>query len=263
MYNPFTLSGKTILITGASSGIGRATAIECSKMGANIVITGRNPARLQETFDLLEVSGKHVLFIADLDNNEEILSIVGKTPPIDGLVHCAGIIKTIPFQFIKKEYLSAIMQINFLAPVLITKELLKNKKIKNNASIVFISSIEGVYCSSVANSMYAASKGAINGVVKAMAVDLSGKGIRVNSVNPGLIKTSILSEGIITSEQLQQEMKKYPLKRFGKPEEVAYSVIYLLSDSAQWITGSNLLIDGGVYIIIIKLGKVQTYIKSF
>lgn len=249
MYNPFSLAGKTILVTGASSGIGRATSIECSKMGATVLISGRNPLRLQETFDLLEGGRDHIKFVADLDNNKIIPSIVEKISSLDGVVHCAGITKTLPFQYISEESLSVVMQVNFIAPTLISQSLLKNKKIKHGASIVFISSIEGVFCSTLANSLYSASKGAINGIVKAMAVDLSGKGIRVNSVNPGMIETAILSGGIITQEQLQEDMKKYPLKRYGKPEEVAYAVIYLLSDASQWITGSTLLIDGGLTLL--------------
>lgn len=249
MYNPFSLEGKTIFITGASSGIGRATAIECSKMGATVVISGRNTVRLQETFDFLEGDANHIQIEADLDDKSVIPYLVEKTPLLDGIVHCAGITKTLPFQFINEEQLSAIMQVNFMAPTLISQAFLKKKKLKNGASIVFISSVAGVFCSAVAGSMYSASKGAINGIVKAMAVDLSGKGIRVNSVNPGMIDTAIFSEGIITPEQLQEDMKKYPLKRYGKPEEVAYAVIFLLSDASQWITGSNLLIDGGFTLL--------------
>lgn len=248
MYNPFSLVGKKIFITGASSGIGRATAIECSKIGATMVISGRNPERLQETFDSLEGDG-HLQFIADLNNTQVIQNIIEEIPCIDGIVHCAGLTKTVPFLYIKEKDILEIMQVNFMAPTFISQTLLKRKKLKKGASIVFISSIAGVFCSTVAGSIYSSSKGAVNGIVKAMAVDLSGKGIRVNSVNPGMIDTAIFSEGIITQEQLQEDVKRYPLKRYGKPEEVAYAAIYLLSDASQWVTGSNLLIDGGFTLL--------------
>jgi NAD(P)-dependent dehydrogenase (short-subunit alcohol dehydrogenase family) len=141
------------------------------------------------------------------------------------------------------------MNVNFEAPVWLTQSLLKQKKVEKSASIIFISSISGVLCSYVAGSAYSASKGAVNGIVKALAIELAAKGIRVNSVNPGMIKTNILESGAITEEQLQEDIHKYPLKRYGNPEEVAYAVIYLLSDASQWVTGSNLVIDGGYTLL--------------
>ena len=248
MYNPFSIEGKTVFITGASSGIGRATAIECSKMGAQLFISGRNPIGLQETFDKLEGIG-HVQILADLDSASDIPLIVDQLSSLDGVVHCAGLTKTIPFQFIDEKELAAIMQVNFMAPTLISQALIKKKKLNKGASIVFISSVSGVYCSSVAGSMYSASKGAINGLVKGMALDLASKGIRVNSVTPGMIDTSFFSEGAITEELLKEDIKRYPLNRYGKPEEVAHSIIYLLSDATKWVTGSNLLIDGGYTLL--------------
>jgi NAD(P)-dependent dehydrogenase (short-subunit alcohol dehydrogenase family) len=127
--------------------------------------------------------------------------------------------------------------------------LIQEKKLNKKASVVFTSSISGVFCSSVGGSLYSASKGAINGYMKGLALDLANRGIRVNSVNPGVIETNIFSEDTITSEQLAEDVKRYPLKRFGKPEEVAYSVVYLLSDASEWVTGSNLLIDGGYTLL--------------
>ncbi len=245
MYNPFSLSGKTIFVTGASSGIGKATAIECSKMGARLIITGRNEERLNDTFQRLE-GEEHVQIIADLNIDEDLELLIDQIPPLDGIVHCAGIVMTIPFPFISKEKMDSIFAVNFFSPTLITQKLLKEKKIKNNSSIVFISSISGVMCTTPANSMYSASKGAVNGMVKGMALDLAHKKIRVNCVNPGMINTSILEEGVITEDQLQEYAKAYPLKRFGNPEEVAYAAIYLLSDASAWTTGSNLLLDGGI-----------------
>ena len=141
------------------------------------------------------------------------------------------------------------MNVNFFAPTELTRLLVKSKKISKNGSIVFISSVSGVYCSAVASSIYSSSKGAVNGLVKGVALDLAPRGIRVNSVNPGMIDTDIFSDSAITQDQLNEDVKRYPLGRYGKPEEVAYAVIYLLSDASTWTTGSNILIDGGYTLI--------------
>jgi NAD(P)-dependent dehydrogenase (short-subunit alcohol dehydrogenase family) len=248
MINPFSLEGKTILITGASSGIGRFSAIECSKMGATVIITARNEERLIETLSQMQGSN-HSVITADLTQQNDLLSLIDKIPTLDGLVNCAGMIKTLPVQFIDAGSLEEIMSINFSAPVLLSVQIVKNKKIKKNSSIVFISSISGVVCAGGGNSMYSASKGAINGFMKNMALDLAPKGIRVNSVNPGMVETNIYNAGTITSEQLEDDRKRYPLKRYGKPEEIAYAVIYLLSDASNWVTGSSLVIDGGFTLL--------------
>lgn len=247
-YNPFSLKDKIILVTGASSGIGRAIAIECSKMGANVIITARNEQRLQET--LLEMEGEqNKSIIADLSIDEDIDKLANEIPKIDGIVHCAGFTIPKPFNFISKDDVDSVMKVNFTTPVFLTQKLLKTKKINRGASIVFISSISGVYISAVAGSLYSASKGAVNGIVKGMAIELAAKQIRVNSVNPGMIETNIFSEGTISEAQLNEDKKRYPLKRYGKPEEVAYAVIYLLSEASSWTTGSNILIDGGYTLL--------------
>jgi NAD(P)-dependent dehydrogenase (short-subunit alcohol dehydrogenase family) len=248
MYNPFSLEDKTVLVTGASSGIGRAIAIECSKMRATLVITARNRERLNETLSLMDGSG-HSVIEADLSKKEDRERIVTLCPQIEGLVNCAGLVKTLPFQFITDEALEQVMNVNFTAPALISAQLVKKKKIAKNGSIVFISSISGTVCVWGGNSTYSASKSAINGIAKNMAYDLSPKGIRVNCIMPGMIDTHIFDAGIITEEQLNEDKKRYPLKRYGKPEEVAYAVIYLLSDASSWVTGSNLVIDGGYTLL--------------
>ena len=247
-YNPFSLENKTILVTGASSGIGKAIAIECSKMGAKVIITARSEDRLNETLSLME-GETHKKIIADLSSAEDISKLVDELPQLDGIVQCAGMTIPKPFHFYSKENIHSIMDVNFEAPVHITQSLLKGKKIRNKSSIVFISSISGVWVSYVAGSIYSASKGAINGLVKGLAIELGSKGIRVNSVNPGMVETNILSDGVVSEEQLEEDRKKYPLKRYGKPEEVAYAVIYLLSDASSWTTGSNILIDGGYTLL--------------
>ena len=250
MHNPFSLLGKNILVTGASSGIGRAIAIECSKMGAAVILTARNKERLQETFQRMECREKHSIVPADVSKEIDIEDLVASVScELDGVVQCAGFTIPKPFQFISKEDVRNVMSVNFGAPVYLTQLLLKKEKINKPSSIVFISSISGVFVSSVAGSLYSASKGAINGVVKGLAIELAAKNIRVNCVNPGMILTDIYKGGVITQEQLEEDVKKYPLKRYGKPEEVAHAVIYLLSDASSWVTGTNLLIDGGYTLL--------------
>lgn len=243
-YNPFSLDGKIVFITGASSGIGKSIAIECAKMGAKVIINGRNSERLVDTFSQLVGYG-HLMMIADLSDTQSFEKIVEELPTLDGVVHCAGLTQTLPFQFVTESVIDKIMSVNFTAPTLLSALMVKKRKMGKGSSIVFISSVSGVYCSGVSGSVYAASKGAINGIMKGMALDLASKGIRVNSVNPGMIETAIFDEGVISLDQLNEDKKRYPLKRYGKPEEVAYAVIYLLSDASTWMTGTALLIDGG------------------
>ena len=248
MANPFSLEGKTVLVTGASSGIGRSIAIECSRMGARLVITGRNPERLNETFLSLE-GANHMQIIADLTNYDDIGVIADQCPQLDGCVNNAGIAKLLLVQFIKKESVDEIFNTNTVSPILLTSLLIKKKKIKSNSSIVFTSAVSGVYISSVGESLYSASKGAIHGFAKGLALELAHKGVRVNTVNPGLVPTNILSvasELFSEAEVLDRRKGQYPLKRFGKPEDIAFGVIYLLSDASTWVTGTALLIDGGL-----------------
>lgn len=250
MYNPFSLENKNVLVTGASSGIGRAIAIQASKLGARVVITARDKDRLDATLQQMEEPRRHVLLLADLSIDEDVECLIKSIPfKLEGVVQCAGLTRPKPFHFISKENCHEVMKVNFEAPVYLTQQLYKNKMIMKGASIVFISSISGVFISEVGNSMYAASKGAINGIVKGMALEFAMKGIRVNCVNPGMVDTNILEAGVISRDQLEEHTQKYPLKRFGRPEEIAYAVIYLLSDASSWVTGSNLLIDGGYTLL--------------
>jgi len=248
MYNPFSLENKTVLVTGASSGIGKAIAIECSKMGASVIITGRNEERLNQTFEYLEGSN-HKQIICDFHSEENIQALSNQLPALSGIVHVAGIVKTLPFQFVSSNELTNIFDVNFLAPTLLSQTLIKTKKISKEASIVFISSIDGPVITHIGNSMYAASKGAITAMAKNMAVDLASKQIRVNCILPGTTETSMIYTDSITQEQLDLDMKLHPLKRYGKPEEIAYAAIYFLSDASAWTTGANLIIDGGFTLL--------------
>lgn len=243
-YNPFSLKDKTILVTGASSGIGRATAIECSKMGATVVITGRNSERLNETYNAL-VGENHVRIIADLSKIEDIDSIAKKVPSLDGCVNNAGTTKILLTPFLNQEDLIDVFQVNTFAPMMLTQRLLKNKKMKKKSSIVFVSSISGNNIVVIGRSIYAASKCALTGFMKNSAIDLASKGIRCNCVVPGMVETDLMKSAIFDEEHRDEDEKSYPLRRYGKPEEIAYGIVYLLSDASVWVTGSSLLIDGG------------------
>ena len=232
------------MITGASSGIGRATAIECSKMGARVVITGRNAERLQATFDALDGAG-HQQIVADLADEGQIDALVEQLPPLQGLVNNAGIQEIVLTQFVSREKLDKVFETNTIAPMLLTQKILKKKKLGRGGSIVLTCSISGTSVCAGGNVLYSASKGAINGFMKNAALDLSIKGIRVNEVCPGMIDTHIMDGTSIGSEELANEMRRYPMKRFGRPEEVAYGIIYLLSDASSFVTGTGIVIDGG------------------
>lgn len=248
MYNPFSLEGKTILVTGASSGIGKATAIECSKMGAALIITGRNEGRLNETLNQLEGSG-HRAIIADLADDESLTALVGECPRIDGLVNNAGVTKTLTTQFVTREKLENLMEVNTIAPILLFQRLLKTKKLGNGGSVVFTGSISGLCCAGLGNVMYTTSKAAIGGFVKNAALDLASRNIRVNAVAPGMIETHILDNSFIGKDEMEADRKRYPMKRYGKPEEVAFGIIYLLSDASSFTTGACIVIDGGFTLI--------------
>lgn len=245
-YNPFSLIGKTVLVTGASSGIGRATAIACSKMGANVVITGRNSDRLQETFDSLEKSGKHLQLIGDLTNTEELNRIIESVPLLDGLVNNAGISFTKPIGYLKKEDIQRVYDANLYAPMLLTNNLLKKKKIVKNGSVIFMSSAAAFGCSN-ANSTYGTAKAALSDFMHYCNKEVTPiKHIRFNAIHPGMVKTELVANLTFTEEELQKDMARYPMGRYGDPDDVANAVIYLLSDASSWISGVSLVVDGGL-----------------
>jgi len=242
--NPFSLVGKTILITGASSGIGRATAISCSQMGAVIILTGRNETRLSATYSMLE-GQDHLQICADLTIQNEMDKLIEQLPKLDGIVSVAGTAKPLVLQQSDKEDVNEVMQINTFVPIHLTRLVLQHKKLNKGASLIYISSINGNNCAYIGSSIYAASKSALTGFMKGVALELAPRGIRANCINPGMIDTDLLKSGSIGQDELEKDRLKYPLKRYGKPEEVAYAAVYLLSDATKWITGSSLLIDGG------------------
>ncbi len=244
LVNPFSLEGRTVLVTGASSGIGRTTAIECSQMGANVIITGRDQTRLDEVFSELEGEG-HQAVIADLTQEEQLQGLLEQLPVVDGVVLCAGQGTVVPFKMADRKKQNPIFEINYFAPVELLRQLLKKKKLANGASVVFVSSIGGVDSITIGNSIYGASKAALNSAMRFCALELAPKKIRVNSVCPGMVNTKLIKGGAVSEEQHQADMQKYPLKRYGEPEDVANGIIYLLSNASSWVTGHSLVIDGG------------------
>lgn len=244
MNSPFIVEGKSILVTGAASGIGRATALLCAQMGANVIVTDLNKEQLKATLDSMDGEG-HQMVVANLTVEEDLQKLMEVLPKLDGVVCNAGIIKTILAQFAEKADIERIFDINTIAPIYLTKLILENKKLKKESSIVFTSSMGGVFNGAIGNGLYGASKAALVGYVKSLALELAPRGIRVNTVNPGITETNIYNNSSITPGQLEQEKAHYPLKRFGKPEEIANAIVFLLSDATKWMTGTNLLIDGG------------------
>lgn len=242
--SPFTLAQKNILITGASSGIGRATAIQCARMGATVFITGRNQQRLTETFTQLPGVG-HQMVCADLTRAADVERLVSMLTTIDGLVLSFGVIGLVPLLAYTEEKLTQMQQVNLNAPVLLLRHLLKKRKFAPQASVVFVSSAAGVYRVTPANGIYASTKSALDAMMRTAALELAKRGIRCNSVNPAIIETEGSATLSWTDEQREAECQKYPLRRFGRPEDVAYGIIYLLSDASGWVTGTSIKIDGG------------------
>lgn len=238
----FSLNGKTILVTGASSGIGRAIAIACSQQGARVILNGRNLLRLQATLETLSGEG-HEAVQADLTNAEQRTFLVESLPQLDGVVHCAGIGSRVLCKMLEEQDVSRVMQANFEAPVLLQAELLREKKIAKEASIVFIASAAATM-PSVGNAIYSASKAAIIAYAKCLAQELANRKIRVNSISPAMVWTDLALAGA-TEEQLREAEQNYPLKRYALPEDITGAAIYLLSDASSWVTGSNIELTGG------------------
>lgn len=242
MQNPFTLQGKIILVTGASSGIGRGIAVACSNMGARIILTARNLERLQETCSLMEGEG-HQIILADLTNEADRNRLVSKLPPLDGLVQCAGVMNRVPGKLIGKQDIDSVFLPNVEAPMLLQSLLLQERKIKKEASIVYMASIAAR--SAVAgNALYSASKAALISYAKCLALELAPRKIRVNCICPAMVWTDLALVGA-TKEDLETDQLKYPLKRYGTPEDIANLTIYLLSNASSWMTGSCVEITGG------------------
>ena len=244
MKNPFSLEGKTILVTGAASGIGRATAIQCAEMGAKVILVDLNEQGLTDTKAF--IPPKHSEYRAlDLTDLDKLIEMVGSLPKLDGVASNAGIVLSLLAKFSEPKDMERIFKINTFSHINLIQQLIVQKKLNKGASIVFTSSMSGVYCGIAGGSLYGATKSAILGYTKALAIELAPRGIRVNTIHPGMIETPLTQGTALSKELLEEDAKNYPLGRYGKPEEIAYSIVYLLSDATAWMTGTQLLIDGG------------------
>ena len=246
MNNPFSLSGKTILVTGASSGIGRGIAIACAGMGAQLILTGRNITRLQETLTSLEGEG-HSYIAADLTDAKERTALVEQLPALHGVVHCAGVGSRVPCKMLTQEDIDHVLKPNTEAPMLLQAELLAEKKVQKGASVVIIASA-AANMPVAGNAVYSASKAAMVAYAKCLAQELSPRQIRVNSISPTMVWTDLALVGA-SAEQLTEAEKQYPLKRYGQPQDIAHLAVYMLSDASQWMTGSDVQITGGSQVL--------------
>lgn len=244
MQDIFSLTGKIILITGASSGIGRAVAQQCAAAGATCIITARNKERLAQTLDSLSGEG-HQMILSDLSNEEGIANLLSIMPKVNGVVCCAGVVETKMLKFTEEEDLHRLFTTNAFSTIRIIRDMVQQKKFCKESSIILISSISGVKCGYLGGSLYGATKGALEGFVKAIALELAPQKIRVNTITPGMIETPLMADSVIDAELLETDKLRFPLKRYGKAEEVGYAAVYLLSDATKWVTGTSLLMDGG------------------
>lgn len=241
----FDLSNKTILVTGASGGIGRAIAIRCSNLGAKMIITGRDRKKLNDTF-LLLTGSNHKQIAADLTQENECEALASQTGIVNGIVHAAGIIFPLPVKFIKEKHLKEVFPINYNAAVLLTSALLKKSLIEKKSSLVFISSVSSKH-PYFGGAIYISTKAALEAYALNLALELANQHTRVNVLSPGLVKTAILEQTLAASEDQKsaEYEKRYPLG-FGEPDDVAAFASFLLSDQTKWVTGQNIILDGGL-----------------
>lgn len=242
--NPFSIEGKTILITGAASGIGRATALMCSELGARTVLLDLNEEGLKQTVGQME-EGSTEYYALSLTDYDKVVEVIGKFPKLDGVASNAGIVTSLLAKFSDIKEAERIFNVNTLSHIHLVQQLVAQKKLNKGASIVFTSSMSGVFCGLPGGSLYGASKAALVGYSKALAIELAPRGIRVNTIHPGMIVTPLTKGTALSQDVLDEDAKNYLLGRYGKPEEVAAAYVYLLSDATVWMTGSQLLLDGG------------------
>ena len=251
-YNPFSLEGKTIVVTGASSGIGRQCAIDCSRQGATVVAIARNEERLDETFSLLEGEGHLSICydLTDLVHQKEMVSdIVTRMGMIDGLVNCAGISTTLPLKMMPPEKVEELFKTNVFATIELTRQVLNIKNVsKQGASVIFFASVMGCVGEN-AKSLYSMTKGALISGCRSLAIEYAPKKIRVNVISPGVVETAINRNQpyLADPEKRKYTESLHPLG-LGTTEDIANACIYLLSEASRWVTGQNLIVDGGYTI---------------
>jgi NAD(P)-dependent dehydrogenase (short-subunit alcohol dehydrogenase family) len=247
---PFSLTNKLILITGASSGIGRQCAISCSKMEARVVLFGRDKVRLEETLGQMVHKEKHAIFSFDLLDNaaleQAVSEIVGSMGKIDGLINAAGISTTLPLKMVNTPKMEHFFQTNVFGAINLTRLCTKSSNMATNgASIVFLTSVMASVGES-GKSLYAMTKGALLAATKSLAIELASKNIRVNCISPGVVITPMSQKSAYSQdEEALNLIKSYHPLGLGVPEDVANASIFLLSAASRWITGTDLIIDGG------------------
>lgn len=244
-YNPFSLKGKNILVTGASSGIGKAIAMECARLGARLFITGRNSQKLYDVLVSIPDGVDVTSIPADLTESVSLEFIADRVEALDGIVHCAGIGDRTLSKMVREKDIERVMDTNFNAPVLLQRALLKKKKVNKGASIVFIAS-RAPFAPTIGNGLYSASKGALIAYSKVLGLELAPQKIRVNCICPAMVWTELVErDASLTGVDYHEAEKSYPLGRYGKPEDIAYLAVYLLSDCSEWMTGSCIDVTGG------------------
>lgn len=252
MYNPFSLEGKNIIVTGASSGIGQQVSINCSRMGAKVTLIGRNEERLAETKAQLEGNGHIVISydLTDLDGLKELVEgIVAQTGTIDGLVNCAGISATLPLKLMSTDKVEEMFRTNVFATIELTKQVLNIKNVnKQGASVIFFASVMGCVGEN-AKSLYSLTKGALIAGCRSLAVEYAPKRIRLNVVSPGVVETAInRNQPYLADPDRRKATEAHHPLGIGTTEDIANACIYLLSDASRWVTGQNLIVDGGYTI---------------
>lgn len=241
-----SLKGKNILVTGASSGIGEATAILCDALGANVILTARSRDRLETVAKKLK--NKTTVLSADLTVDIDVNSLANDCPELDGVANCAGIVKPLPIKFIRQRNIDEVMNANFSSAVLVCSELASAKKFREHASVVFISSVSSLH-PYLGGALYSSSKAALEAFARSFAIEHAGKKMRANVVCPALVKTKIFTETELATseEEMKNYEAQYPLG-FGEPEDVANAIAFFLSPASKWITGSTLKMDGGLLL---------------
>lgn len=250
MKNPFSLEGKTIIITGASSGIGRQTAISCSRAGAKVVLMGRDESRLQETLAAMDSTDLQLVFAVDLLDYDAVGKVlkdaVSQLGSFHGLVNAAGISTTLPLKLLSPEKMDHFFRTNVHGAIQLTKLFTKHAAQDNaGVSVIFLSSVMGMV-GEMGKTIYSLTKGALISGAKSLALELATRNIRVNTISPGVVVTPMSQSAVYSQdeESLNRVKSLHPLG-LGQPEDVANACIYLLSDASRWVTGTNLVVDGG------------------
>lgn len=251
MYNPFSLENKVIIVTGASSGIGAQCAIDCSKMGAKVVLVARNEERLKQTLEQCEEPSRHMILPLDLSSSEglkeAVKDVVAKVGKINGVVNCAGMSSVTPLKLVTDELLDQFFRTNVYSAINLSKEVTRvgNYDKEGGCSIILFASIMGL-CGEKCKTMYSATKGALIAAARSMACELAKNKVRVNVVSPGAIETPINAKlPHMADPELRKELEDKHLLGLGECSDIANACIYLLSDAAKWVTGQNFIVDGG------------------